>query len=261
MLDFRPGWATDLAILEHSGSTIEDRGDHLLVRTPDNPNFHWGHCLFVTDQDAVGEAGRWVSIFQAAFPQANWVAIGLIRMPDDQVSWVAQGMDVELDDVLTTRTVPRQAPLPVGYTVRRLRGQDWAQSVARSVAENERTNENDPRSFEGFAQGRARARRALSERDIGASFGAFADGELIADLGVFRCGTTARYQSVGTDEEHRRRGLASYLLGVAARRAADQGCGRWAIVTEATNPAGRVDRGLGFEPDRADAHAYRRPRR
>ena len=78
---------------------------------------------------------------------------------------------------------------------------------------------------------------------------------------MFRCGTTARYQSVGTDEEHRRRGLASYLLGVAARRAADQGCGRWAIVTEATNPAGRVDRGLGFEPDRADAHAYRRPRR
>jgi hypothetical protein len=40
MRDFSPGWATDLAILEHSVSTVEDRGDHLIVRTPDNPDFH-----------------------------------------------------------------------------------------------------------------------------------------------------------------------------------------------------------------------------
>ncbi|MHB1473821.1 MAG: GNAT family N-acetyltransferase [Dermatophilaceae bacterium] len=261
MRNFPPGWATDLAILEHSGSTVEDRGDHLLVRTPHNPDFHWGHCLFVTDEDAMGDAARWVDAFQLAFPEATWVAIGLPRMPDDQDAWVAQGLDLELDDVLTTRTLPRQTPLPEGYTVRRLSGQDWAQSVARSVAENDRTDEHDPQSFERFAQGQAQARRALSERDMGASFGAFADDVLIADLGIVRCGTTARYQSVGTDDEHRRHGLASHLLGVAARWTADRGCDRWVIVTEATNPAGRVYRSLGFEPDTGNAQAYRKPPR
>ncbi|MHB8188227.1 MAG: GNAT family N-acetyltransferase [Dermatophilaceae bacterium] len=261
MRNFPPGWATDLAILEHSGSTVEDRGDHLLVRTPHNPDFHWGHCLFVTDEDAMGDAARWVDAFQLAFPEATWVAIGLPRMPDDQDAWVAQGLDLELDDVLTTRTLPRQTPLPEGYTVRRLSGQDWAQSVARSVAENDRTDEHDPQSFERFAQGQAQARRALSERDMGASFGAFAGDVLIADLGIVRCGTTARYQSVGTDDEHRRHGLASHLLGVAARWTADRGCDRWVIVTEATNPAGRVYRSLGFEPDTGNAQAYRKPPR
>jgi GNAT superfamily N-acetyltransferase len=261
MRDLPPGWATDLAILEHCGSTVEDRGDHLIVRTPRNPDFHWGNCLFVTDEDPVGDAGRWVMTFQSAFPEATWVAIGLIRMPDDQDARVAQGLDLERDDVLTTRTVPRQTPRPKGYAVRRLSGQDWAQSVARSVAENCRTNEQDPQSFGRFAQEQVRARRALSERDIGASFGAFAGDVLIADLGVVRCGTTARYQSVGTDEEHRRRGLASHLLGVAARWAADRGCDRWVIVTEATNPAGRVYRSLGFEPDTGNAQAYRKPTR
>ncbi|MHB8274660.1 MAG: GNAT family N-acetyltransferase [Dermatophilaceae bacterium] len=261
MRNFPPGWATDLAILEHSGSTVEDHGDHLLVRTPHNPDFHWGHCLFVTDEDAMGDAARWVDAFQLAFPEATWVAIGLPRMPDDQDAWVAQGLDLELDDVLTTRTLPRQTPLPEGYTVRRLSGQDWAQSVARSVAENDRTDEHDPQSFERFAQGQAQARRALSERDMGASFGAFAGDVLIADLGIVRCGTTARYQSVGTDDEHRRHGLASHLLGVAARWTADRGCDRWVIVTEATNPAGRVYRSLGFEPDTGNAQAYRKPPR
>jgi GNAT superfamily N-acetyltransferase len=261
MRSLPPGWATDLDILEHSGSTVEDRGDHLIVRTPHNPDSHWGHCLFVTDEDAVDDAGRWVMAFHSAFPEAIWVAIGLPRMPDDQDAWVVQGLDLELDEVLTTRALPRQVPLPKGYAVRRLRGDDWAQSVARRVLENDRTGEHDPQSFERFAQGQVRARRALSDQDRGASFGAFADKILVADLGIVRCGTTARYQSVGTDDEHRRRGLASHLLGVAAQWSADHGCDRWVIVTEATNPAGRVYRSVGFEPDTGNAQAYRKPPR
>lgn len=261
MRSLPPGWATDLAVLEHSGSTVEDRGDHLLVRTPGNPGFHWGHCLFVTDQDAVDDASRWVRTFQSAFPGANWVAIGLARMPDDQGAWADQGVDLELDEVLTSRTLPRQTAVPEGYTVRPFNDEDWEQSVERAVAENDRTDEEEPEAFERFARGQVQARRSLSEREVGAAFGAFADGILVADLGIVRCGTTARYQSVGTHEEHRRRGLASHLLGVAARWSADRGCDRWVIVTEATNPAGRVYRSLGFEPDSGNAQAYRRPPR
>ncbi|HSO65218.1 MAG TPA: GNAT family N-acetyltransferase [Ornithinibacter sp.] len=253
------GWATDLAILEHTGSVLEDHEDHLVVRTPHNPDFYWGNFLLVTDEDGLGDAGRWVSTFQLAFPEATWVAIGLTRMPEDQDPWVAQGLQLELDDVLTTRTLPRQAPLPEGYTVRRLSGRDWARSVARSVAENDRTGEHDPTSYERFAQREAQARRTLSRRGIGAWFGAFSGASLVADLGIVRCGTTARYQDVSTDDQHRRHGLASHLLGVAARWAADGGCDQWVIVTEAANPAGRVYRSLGFAPDTGIVQAYRRP--
>ncbi len=83
----------------------------------------------------------------------------------------------------------------------------------------------------------------------------------MADLGIVRCGTTARYQSVSTDEAHRRHGLAAHLLGVAARWSAEQGCDRWVIITESTNPAGRVYRSVGFEPDVGNAQAYRKPAR
>ncbi len=261
MRDLPPGWATDLAILEHCGSAVQDLGDHLLVRTPDNPEYHWGNCLFVTDEDAVDDAGRWVGTFRSAFPEASWVAIGLIRMPDDRSAWAGQGLDLELDEVLTTDALPRQTPLPRGYAVRRLSAHDWARSVARSVAENDQTKEEDPQGYEHFARAQVLARRGLSDRDLGATFGAFAGEVLVAELGIVRCGSTARYQNVGTDAEHRGRGLASHLLGLAARWAGDHGCDRWVIVTEATNPAGRVYRSLGFEPDSANAGAYRKPQR
>ena len=38
--------------------------------------------------------------------EAAWVAIALPGMPDEQDTWGAQRLDLELDDVLTTRTYP-----------------------------------------------------------------------------------------------------------------------------------------------------------
>jgi len=89
------------------------------------------------------------------------------RLPlGQQDAWVAQGLDLELDDVLTTSTLPRQTPPPEGYTVRRLRGQDWAQSVARSVADNVRTDEQDPTSFERFSSEPGLATNARADPNI-----------------------------------------------------------------------------------------------
>jgi GNAT superfamily N-acetyltransferase len=252
------GWATDIAVLELSGSTVEDRGDHLVVRTPLNPTHHWGNCILVTDSDGVDDAQRWLHGFQSAFPFASWIAIGLIHMPGDVAAWVAHDLELELDEVLTTATLPRLTVPPEGYVVRRLVGGDWEQALALTIAQNDRTRRWERASYEPFARARVSANRALCERDIAAYFGAFTDGVLVASLGVVRCGTTARYQDVLTDAFHRRRGLATYLLGVTARWAAQRGCDRWVIVTEATNPAGRVYRNVGFELDSTNVQAYRR---
>jgi GNAT superfamily N-acetyltransferase len=254
-----PGWATDLAVLALSGSTVEDRGDHLVLRTPSNPTFHWGHCLLVTDPHAVDDAGRWAAAFAIAFPDADWLAIGLARMPDDVEAWGRLGLEVELDEVLTTATLPRQTEAPAGYAVRYLQGTDWDLSIARAIQENAATGEYDAEEHARFVRARAQTQRDLCDRGVAVFVGAFEGDALVAELGIVRCGERARYQHVGTDEQHRGRGLASHLLGVAARWAAGRGCTSWVIVTEAMNPAGRVYRRAGFAPDTVSASAYRPP--
>jgi GNAT superfamily N-acetyltransferase len=259
MRDVSLGWQTELAILRHTGSTIEDHGDHLVVRSPHNPGFHWGNCIFVTDDGAVDDARRWVEAFRLAFPDAAWVAIGLPRMPADRDAWTERGVNPEWDDVLSTDTMPLQTPLAPPYSARPLSGADWEHSALRAVQENERTGEYEPRAHERFVRAQIQTRRDLCDRGIAEFFGAFTDGVLVADLGIVRCGSIARYQSVGTDVEHRRRGLAAHLLGLAARWAGERGCSQWVIITEATNPAGRVYRRVGFQPGPGIVQAYRRP--
>ncbi len=255
------GWATDLAVLEHMGSVVEDRGDHLVVRTPQNPDFHWGNCILVTDPDAVDDADRWVKTFHRAVPGVDWIAIGLARMPANTEEWATSGLELELDDVLATGTLPRQTAPPVGYDVRALVGEDWEQVVVRAMAENDETAEYEPRSHERFARARAQSQRDLVERGFARFVGAFFEDKLIAELGIVDCSGTARYQNVGTASDHRGRGMASHLLGVAASWASSRGCTQWVIVTEAVNPAGRVYRKAGFELSAPTVQAYLAPRR
>jgi hypothetical protein len=53
------GYRTDLAILELEGGQVADRGDHLVIRTPGNPDYWWGNFLHSPARgDAGGGAGR-----------------------------------------------------------------------------------------------------------------------------------------------------------------------------------------------------------
>jgi hypothetical protein len=46
-------------VLRHSGSVVEDCGDHLVVRTPQNPDYHWGNCILGLDERSGSDAERW----------------------------------------------------------------------------------------------------------------------------------------------------------------------------------------------------------
>lgn len=253
-----PGRRTDLGILQLQGAQIADCGDHLVIRSPTNPGFHWGNYVLVTSGDAA-DADRWLAVFRAEFPDADHVAIELPELPD-AAPYAAHGIDIDTDDVLASTTVPPLRRLPEGYAARELvSADDWGQLIRRAVEENRVAGTHDPAAYERFVRDQAADRRELVARGHAAFFGAFAGEELVAELGIVMLEDTARYQSVGTVEAHRGKGLAGHLLGVAARWAADRGAREWVIVTESTNPAGRLYRSVGFADAAQTVQAYRKP--
>ncbi len=111
----RRGWASDLEVLAVTGSEVSDRGDHLVVRTPGNPDFRWGNLLVVRDprppqrRRPLGATGS-----RAELPAAGHRSIGLPAAPDP-APWTALGLRVESDEVLTAPRPPRAGPPAEGY--------------------------------------------------------------------------------------------------------------------------------------------------
>jgi hypothetical protein len=56
------GYRTDLIFARHYGM-VADRGDHLVIRTPSNPGFHWGNFLLFAQPPGEGSLARWKALF------------------------------------------------------------------------------------------------------------------------------------------------------------------------------------------------------
>ncbi len=203
-----------LRVLE--GAEVTDRGDYLVVRSPDNPGFWWGNFLLLDVPPGPGTADAWLGRFAAEFPAARYVALGVDTPDADAVvpgEFLAAGLEPQRETVLTCAAV-RPPPHPNSAAeIRPLASDaDWQQSLDLGLR-----CYGDDESQE-YTIRRGAARQRLTQAGHGAWFGAFTGGRLMAQLGICDAGRgVARYQHVETDPAARRQGLAGTLVWHAGR--------------------------------------------
>ncbi len=150
-----------------------------------------------------------------------------------------------VDTVLTAERVLPPRQLQRSAVVRALSGdRDWSQKVALDLA----CAEGAGPDYELFATRRAAAERAAVESRHGAWLGAFDGDRLLAGLGIFCAGEgLARFQTVQTHPEARRRGLAQALLHHAGTHALGElGARTLVLVADPDHHALDLYLGAGF---------------
>jgi GNAT superfamily N-acetyltransferase len=243
------GYRTDLALLQAGGSVVEDLGDHLVVRTPHNPTHWWGNFLLLDRPPVAQDARRWLERFATALPDARHVAFGVdgtAGQVSDLAPWAALGLVVEAQAVMTATSV-RSPPRPAAAVCRRLASDDdWAQSVDLRV----RCHDGPVAApaFRAYATAQVQTRREMVDAGHGGWFGAFEGDLLVCQMGLFASGPgLARFQSVETDPEHRRRGLAGSLVSYVSRYGFDElGARTLVMVADPGYHAVDLYRALGF---------------
>ena len=124
---------TDLALLELGGSTVEDRGDHVVVRTPHNPTFWWGNFLLLDRVPQPGEHEQWIDRFAETFPDARHLAFGVdgtVGRASDLAGFADMGLSIDASTVMTATSV-RRPPRPNDEAeYRRLTSDDGARLVS-----------------------------------------------------------------------------------------------------------------------------------
>lgn len=256
------GYQTDLALLQLGGSRIDDRGDHLVVRSPHNPTHWWGNFLLLSHVPTPADTDRWLATFDSEFPEAGHVALGFDGVDGsvgDLMSFEAAGLSPEAQTVMTAPSV-REPPHPNrDATYRRLSSDDdWAQQVELRLACNDNL---EPVGYREFAVQKALTARSLVEAGHGAWFGAFLDGRLVSGMGLFAAGQgLARFQSVETHPDARGRGLAGTLVHHASRYGLDRlGAHTLVMVADPDYSAIRIYRSVGFTDTEAQLQAEKAP--
>lgn len=255
------GYQTDLALLDLGGSQVDDKGDHLVIRSPHNPTHWWGNFLLLPGPPPRAQAIGWIETFASEFGRASHIALGFDGIDgtvDDLAGFADAGLKAEASAVMTAREVnePRRPQRDADY--RALTSDaDWSQRVELRLACMD--DGHDPVSFRDFAQTQSDTMRGLTEAGHGTWFGAFAGGRLLSTMGLFRAGPgLARFQAVETHPAARGRGLAGTLVQYVSRYGFDQlGAHTLVMVADPTYLAIRVYRSLGFAETEAQLQAER----
>lgn len=244
------------------GSQVVHHPDYVTVRTPANPAFWWGNFVLLSAPTAREGPEPGLALFRSEFPGSVHVALGIdvTRAAAGLDDFAAAGLDVHHDTVLTAGALREPRHPNHAAVLRELAGDDdWQQSAQlRAVCDGE---EGSSPPVPAFITARDAARRSLAGTGHGAWFGAFLDGQLASQLGVFSDGRgVARYQEVATHPDARRQGLAGVLLGHAAQYAIGHlAATTLVIVADPGEPAIGVYRGVGFADRETEVSVSRAP--
>jgi len=203
---------TELAIAATRGR-ITDRGDYLVVETPDDPGYYYGNLLVMPAPPQVGEVAFWTRRFHDHFPDAEHVMLwwdGIRGDAGAESDLVAAGFTLDRSVVMVADAI---AAAPAALPLRELVPDEITEELAWTLADRH----DEP--YRQFLQRRAAWQRTLVARGTGKFWGAFDGARLVASLGLVELGPLGRYQDVQTLPAYRGRGLASALLHAAARAA------------------------------------------
>ncbi len=243
------GYRTDLMVRRLAGSSIIERKRFAVVRTPDNPWFHWGNFLLWPDPPTGSDLEEWSALFAEEFPEANHVAFGIdeAELPEPYDIPSSMGLEVEVSLVMTATQPPETGPADGALTIRTLSSvDDWHQELLLQQALE--VGDAAPRGYREFLERNTDEARRLVEERHAVYVGAFSEGRLRSVVGIASDGQgVARYQNVGTHPDFRGRGYASALLTRAGSYGAEQfGADLLVIVADRDGPAAHLYQSVGF---------------
>jgi ribosomal protein S18 acetylase RimI-like enzyme len=246
------GYRTDLFFPTFDGQVI-DRGDYLVIRTPTNPTFYWGNFLLFSQAPQEGDIDKWRNLFAQEIgnpPEIEHLVFGW-DSPEGEEGVIQPFLEAGfrlVRSVVLTSNEPHTPMGPSGFvSIRPLKTEaDWGQAVENQVVCRElEFEEGDYREFRKKQMARY---RKMSTSGHGDWYGAFIEGKLVADLGLYHQDGTGRFQDVETNHHFRRRGIARTMIVEASRQAKEKYNLHTLVIVaeEDSSPAGLYT-SLGFD--------------
>lgn len=244
------GRKTDLIFSRANGQVV-DRGEYLLIQTPENPGFYWGNYVLFQDAPREGDFKRWTDLFRREFPYYSTIKHMVFAWQEprkgDVSEFLASKFRLTNVVVLATQEVQKTERFNASLRVQPiLTESQWSTVLEDSVRDN---TEHDPISFRKFKEQQLSDYKKLQEAGKGQWYGAYIEDELVGNCGVFFEDGLARFQQVITNEEHRNKGVCNTLVYEVSMRALTRSDVHTLVMeADVDYHAAKIYEGIGFKP-------------
>lgn len=214
------GYQIDLAFPGFTGEII-DRGEYLVIRTPNNPSYYWGNYILFSNPPGPDDFDRWREIFHQEIghnPAINHEAFGWDD-PSGALGHIEPfqnaGYNLNQYSIMTTTQVTRPTHFNPHVTVKPIETDSEWQLAAQCVASHDKptTQVNDR------IQKMMTTWQALAKNQKALWFGAYLNGEFAGGLGIYKVENTGVVDEVVTHPNFRRQGVGRTLVYQAAQHA------------------------------------------
>jgi ribosomal protein S18 acetylase RimI-like enzyme len=227
-------WATDIDVLARD-HTVHRHAGHWAIHSPGNPTFWWGNFLLFDDAPASGDGERWEQLFTAEFadrPEVThrtfaWDRVdGAIGEAEQELQSRGYKLEMTSGLIVTPEQISPHARANGDADVVALDpnpGRDselWEQVLAIQFAQAPPENSDD--YHRNFLRRRQEGLRERFCAGDGAWYVARLEGAVAGSLGVVVTEGRARFQTVDTAAQYRRRGVATRLVYEAAQHTASR---------------------------------------
>lgn len=250
---------TDLMLCRLAGSV--SRGDGYWVGTwPGEPTYLWGNLLVMDEppEDGDLEGWLWLADEELGADHYSFAFDDPSGARGDIEPFVEDGFEVFDNETLVGGDIARPPRANTDVTVRALATDaEWAAAVDLECSV-------DPAPYthaymRAFSTTKFATYRRMCKQ-AGAWFGAFAEGRMLATCGIFVVDGLARFQSVHTHPDARRRGICGRLVADVGRFALDElGARQLVITAETGSSAAQIYASCGLQRTEVVAGCVRRP--
>ena len=237
---------------------VEDKGDYIFVRSPDNPDFFWGNFLVFPEPPQAGDFSKWTSHFEKEFSGMEGINHMTFEWDDSSEKpnleeFQKNGFEYDETIVLVAKGGIHPVYENDAIEMKAIKSdEDWGKLIDFQVEVNPDGYREE--SLRPFIEKRFQDYRHYSQSGLGNWYAAYQDGRMVADLGLYAEDGVARYQNIKTHEDYRKRGIAQTLMQFAA---SDLGADYFVIQAEDDGPAINMYQSIGFVPQEVIAGVCR----
>lgn len=244
-------YQTDLIFNDYDGEFL-DRGDYLVFKTPQSPNYFWGNFLIFPEAPKKGDFAKWTSLFKKEFTDpliyhSTFAWDSPEGVQGDCAEFLESGFKLEKGVLLTTEKIVQPPKFNPDVIIKEIQSDaDWKRVIEIQVSTG--MEDLTREQLQNFYTSQVKRYQGMIQKSMGKWFGAFLGNQLVGSLGIFSKGDLGRFQLVSTDPNFQRRGVCSSLVYLTAKYALEnRGVKTLAMVADEEYHAAKIYESVGFQ--------------